>query len=103
MKVAKIIPKTIPILILLREKRKIWCKIGQKTLYLVVLGGYAYTLGGVYYIHLTMEACYSVVIFAWVYKGCTKRCFVGFRHKIVVVFESILIGFQSILLDRPTT
>ena len=56
MKVAKIIPKTIPILILLREKRKIWCKIGQKTLYLVVLGGYAYTLGGGYYIHLTMQA-----------------------------------------------
>ena len=56
MKVTKIIPKTIPILILLREKRKIWCKIGQKTLYLVVLGGYAYTLGGVYYIHLTMQA-----------------------------------------------
>ena len=38
MKVAKIIPKTIPILILLQEKRKIWCEIGQKTLYLVVLG-----------------------------------------------------------------
>ena len=56
MKVAKIIPKTIPILILLQENRKIWCKIGQKTLYLVVLGGYAYTLGGVYYIHLTMQA-----------------------------------------------
>ena len=56
MKVAKIIPKTIPILILLQEKRKIWCEIGQKTLYLVVLGGYAYTLGGGYYIHLTMQA-----------------------------------------------
>ena len=56
MKVAKIIPKTIPILILLQEKRKIWCEIGQKTLYLVALGGYAYTLGGGYYIHLTMQA-----------------------------------------------
>ena len=56
MKVAKIIPKTIPILILLQEKRKIWCKIGQKTLYLVVLGGYAYPLGGACYIHLTKEA-----------------------------------------------
>ena len=55
MKVAKIIPNTIPILILLREKHKIWCKIGQKTLYLVVLGGYAYTLGGACYIHLTKE------------------------------------------------
>ena len=53
MKVAKIIPKTIPILILLREKHKIWCKIGRKSLYLVVLGGYAYTLGGSRYIHLT--------------------------------------------------
>ena len=56
MKVAKIIPKTIPILILLQEKRKIWREIGQKTLYLVVLGGYAYTLGGGCYIHLTKEA-----------------------------------------------
>ena len=61
MKVAKIIPNTIPILILLREKYKIWRKIGQKTLYLVVLGGYAYTLGGAYYIHLTMQA-YSILL-----------------------------------------
>ena len=56
MKVTKIIPKTIPILILLREKHKIWCKIGQKTLYLVVLGGYAYTLGGGYFLHRRIVA-----------------------------------------------
>ena len=56
MKVTKIIPKTIPILILRHEKPKILSKIGQNVPYLVVLGGYAYTLGGGYYIHLTMQA-----------------------------------------------
>ena len=56
MKVAKIIPKTIPILILRHEKPKILSKIGQNVPYLVVLGGYAYTLGGACYIHLTKEA-----------------------------------------------
>ena len=60
MKVTKIIPKTIPLLILRHENPKILSKIGQNVPYLVVLGGYAYTLGGVYYIHLTMQA-YLVV------------------------------------------
>ena len=55
MKVAKIIPKTIPILILRHEKPQILSKIGQNVPYLVVLGGYAYTLGGGCYIHLTTE------------------------------------------------
>lgn len=50
MKVTKIIPKTIPLLILRHENPKILSKIGQNVPYLVVLGGYAYTLGGVYYI-----------------------------------------------------
>ena len=90
-------------MILLREKHNIWCKIGQKTLYLVVLGGYAYTLGGVYYIHLTMQACYLIVIFAWVYKGCTKLRFSSLGHKILVVFESSPIVFRPILLDILTT
>ena len=56
MKVAKIIPKTIPILILRHEKPKILSKIGQNVPYLVVLDGYTHTLGGAYYIHLTMQA-----------------------------------------------
>ena len=56
MKVTKIIPKTIPLLILRHENPKILSKIGENVPYLVVLGGYAYTLGGVYYIHLTMQA-----------------------------------------------
>jgi len=79
MKVAKIIPKTIPILILLQEKRKIWCEIGQKTLYLVDLGGYAYTLGGVYYIHLTMQAYYLIVIFCLGVQRVYKIMFGRFR------------------------
>ena len=57
MKVTKIIPKTIPILILLQEKRKIWCEIGQKTLYLVVLGGYAYTLGVRFFLQTSYKGC----------------------------------------------
>ena len=56
MKVTKIIPKTIPILILRHEKPKILSKIGQNVPYLVVLDGYTHTLGGGYYIHLTMQA-----------------------------------------------
>ena len=59
MKVTKIIPKTIPILILRHEKPKTLSKIGQNVPYLVVLDGYTHTLGGVYYIHLTIGA-YSV-------------------------------------------
>ncbi|MBR2460193.1 MAG: hypothetical protein IKB34_03060 [Clostridia bacterium] len=46
MKVTKIIPKTIPILILRHEKPKILSKIGQNAPYLVVLDGYTHTLGG---------------------------------------------------------
>ena len=49
-----------------------------------------------------MEACYSIVILAWVYKGCTKLRFAGLGHKILVVFKSILVEFQSILLDILT-
>ena len=73
MKVTKIIPKTIPLLILRHENPKILSKIGQNVPYLVVLGGYAYTLGGVYYIHLTMQAYYLIVIFAWGTKGVQNR------------------------------
>ena len=58
MKVTKIIPKTIPILILRHEKPKILSKIDQNVPYLVVLNGYTHTLGGAYYIHLTMGAYY---------------------------------------------
>ena len=68
MKVTKIIPKTIPLLILRHENPKILSKIGQNVPYLVVLGGYAYTLGGVYYIHLTMQAielsCFLVDLYS---------------------------------------
>ena len=61
-----------------------------------------YPLGGGYYIHLTMQACYLIVIFAWVYKGFRKLCLTGLRHKMLVVFESIPRVFRSILLDILT-
>ena len=40
-----------------------------------------------------MQACYLIVFFARVYKGCTKLRLAGLGHKILVVFESILMGF----------
>ena len=61
-----------------------------------------YPLGGGYYIHLTMQACYLIVFFAWVYKGCTKLRLAGLGHKILVVFEHIQIVFRSIFSDRLT-
>ena len=60
-----------------------------------------YPLGGGYYIHLTMQACYLIVIFARVYKGCTKLRLAGLGHKILVVFESIPIVFRSIFSNIP--
>ena len=68
MKVTKIIPKTIPILILRHEKTKILSKIDQNVPYLVVLNGYTHTLGGVYYIHLTMGAVPNIFSISQFYK-----------------------------------
>ena len=78
MKVAKIIPKTIPILILRHEKPKILSKIGQNVPYLVVLDGYTHTLGGVYYIHLTMQA-YSVTVYFSIFSGLDYEQIVNIR------------------------
>ena len=61
MKVTKIIPKTIPILILRHEKPKILSKIGQNVPYLVVLDGYTHTLGGAYYTTPSSHSPYCVL------------------------------------------
>ena len=69
MKVAKIIPKTIPILILRHEKPQILSKIGQNVPYLVLLDGYTHTLGGTCNIHFTTEANYEI------YRRCLKHAY----------------------------
>ena len=43
------------------------------------------------------------MIFAWVYKRCTKLRLANLGHKILEVFESIPIGFESILSDILTS
>lgn len=83
MKVTKIIPKTIPILILRHEKPQILSKIGQNVPYLVVLDGYTHTLGG----RCSIQLSYTNLLRYYtalcscsqpIAKNCSKPCAVAF-------------------------